>query len=246
MAGEIQVAALPNRSIYVLVLDPIGRAWNRNSGQFEEVLQTKWVQYAIGTVEEGGETGVYLADMPPAGPAMYGVVAYEMMGAAPAPTDGPIGSPGRLVWDGAREIIPRPPIADPAPSAGGNMIKRGLRWLSDRQREHNSEDVIYRQPDGATIHCRAMLGNKRFRIDTGDGGYRLEQSDLDFLIHRSELPWIEPMRGDLITIDMEGTTQIFEVTPFGGDPPWRYSDPHETMLRIHTKLVQTDPHVVWP
>ena len=126
------------------------------------------------------------------------------------------------------------------------MLKKGLRWLSDRQRDSNSEDVIYQAADGTQVHCRAMLGNKLFRIDMGDGGYRVEQSDLDFLIHRSELPWVEPKRGDLILYEVEGTTQTFEVTPYGGDPPWRYSDPHESMLRIHTKLVQTDPHEVSP
>jgi hypothetical protein len=35
--------------------------------------------------------------------------------------------------------------------------------------------------------------------------------------------------------------------PFGNDEPeWRYSDPHRTTYRIHTKLIEASPVEVTP
>jgi hypothetical protein len=129
-----------------------------------------------------------------------------------------------------------------APPSTSNKLRKGLAWLTRQQRTYNSENVVYVQTNGNRITCRAMLGNKLLKLDDGAGGFRIEVTDLDFLIAAVDLPGIEPVRGDLVIITLGSETKTFEVTPYQGDPCWRYSDPHESMLRIHTKFVAREPY----
>jgi hypothetical protein len=87
-----------------------------------------------------------------------------------------------------------------------------------------------------------MLGNKLLKLDDGAGKFRIEVTDLDVLIDVVYLPDIEPQRGDLVLISLGSETKTFEVTPYQGDPCWRWADPHESMLRIHCKFVERKPY----
>lgn len=124
------------------------------------------------------------------------------------------------------------------------MLRDGLAWLSDRLAEHASEPVAYtRGVDSVSVP--AVLGSKLLRIGDEFGGSRVLWTDMDFLVRASDLALsgvpIEPERGDLIRWASESEIQVFEVLPFGTEPPWRWSDPHQSIRRIHAKHVGAEP-----
>jgi hypothetical protein len=82
----------------------------------------------------------------------------------------------------------------------------------------------------------ATYGATTFEQDTETGIVRWEAKD--FLIPAASYTLasvaVEPQRGDKIT-DANGNT--FEVLGDNGLPPFRYTNGHRVMLRIHTKQV---------
>jgi len=136
----------------------------------------------------------------------------------------------------------------PAPSTGRNFLRTSLAWLTQTLHDNASEDVIYVQTNGNRIACRAMFGNKLLHLDDQAGGFRIELTDMDFLIAASDLTnggsVLEPLRGDLIVCTIGINVEIFEVAPYSGEETiWRWADPHESMMRIRTKHVETDAYV---
>jgi hypothetical protein len=79
------------------------------------------------------------------------------------------------------------------------------------------------------------------QLDDGYGGVRIEWTDRDYLIQAADLvlgaEQIVPERGDRVLDTTGAVTLIYEVMAFGGEPPWRFSDPFGKLLRIHTKFV---------
>lgn len=61
-------------------------------------------------------------------------------------------------------------------------------------------------------------------------GFPVQVNGWDFVIQKSQLP-ITPKRGDKITV--EGRN--YEVLPTEGESCYRYCDPGEVLIRVHTK-----------
>lgn len=125
-----------------------------------------------------------------------------------------------------------------------NVLKTGLAWLTGQLRAHASESVTYTRGYDSIEGVPAVFGRKLLRI-TDETGIRVEWTDMDFLVAADDLvidqTRLEPARGDVIHIEMPYDTQSFEVMPFGdNEPAWRWADPHQTMMRIHTKHIDTD------
>jgi hypothetical protein len=97
----------------------------------------------------------------------------------------------------------------------------------------------------SAIAVQATFGKKLLRLDDGTGGYRLEWTDMDFLIPARSMAIsgtpITPMRGDVVKVSVGGLYQKFEVRPYATESAWRWSDPGQTMLRIHAKFIGTEP-----
>lgn len=126
-----------------------------------------------------------------------------------------------------------------------DVLKTGLAWLTAQLREHAMQDVVYVR-GGDRVALRAHFGEKLLRLDDGFGGVRMEWTDLDLLIPAADLVLggvaAEPERGDLVRVadEASGGTRIYEVAPIGGEPPWRYADPHRSIVRVHTKFVEVE------
>lgn len=124
-----------------------------------------------------------------------------------------------------------------------DLLKDGLAFLTAQLKAHASETVTYARGYD-TVDVQATFGQKLLKLDDGNGGIRMEWTDLDFCVPAADLDFgsgpVEPERGDQIYVTAGSETQVFEVVPFGSDPPWRWSDPHQSMLRIHTKRISTD------
>lgn len=92
-----------------------------------------------------------------------------------------------------------------------------------------------------SVTLTGWLGQTAFRTSL-DGASRLDWGEADVLIRADELilnsAVVTPLRGDRLTISLNGTSVVFEpMTPDNGEPPWRYSDPQRETIRLHLKRV---------
>lgn len=95
MANELHAHATSGLTLYALLLDATGQAWNGSA--FEAVAGANWTTYVITLTEAAG--GVYLATMPSVGIGNYTYAVYEQAGGSAAVTDALRGV-GELAWDG--------------------------------------------------------------------------------------------------------------------------------------------------
>ena len=120
----------------------------------------------------------------------------------------------------------------------GDLLHSGLAWLADQLHAHASRPITYRR-GVQQVALNATLGRKDFEADTHEG--RLYIRANDFLVRAADLmlggQLTLPERGDQIDVNFDGATATFEVLVQDGIPPWEFSDPHQQVLRIHTKKV---------
>lgn len=89
------------------------------------------------------------------------------------------------------------------------------------------------------VALNATLGRKDFEADTHES--RLYIRENGFLVRAVDLvlggQLTLPERGDQIDVNFDGATATFEMLGQEGIQPWEFSDPHQQVLRIHTKKV---------
>jgi len=128
-----------------------------------------------------------------------------------------------------------------------DILQAGLAWQTLQFQKFSSQMVTYARKY-QSVDVPAMLGKKLLKIDDGFGGWRIQWTDMDFLIASAVLMFdvepIIPHRGDIIHLPIGNQIQNFEVFPFGNDPPWRWTEPNQTMLRIHTKYIDSEGCIV--
>jgi len=119
----------------------------------------------------------------------------------------------------------------------GDVIQQGMAWLAEKLKAHASTPVLYRR-GAEEVTVQAVIGRTLLKLDDGYGGVRVTWTDRDFVIAAQDLILggnvTLPQRGDRIEQTIDGVTHVFEVAAPGGEPEWRWSDPHQIMLRIHT------------
>ena len=120
----------------------------------------------------------------------------------------------------------------------GDLLQQGSDWLAGQLKTHASREVVY-QREAQQVTVRAIIGRKDFEVESAEGKLYFRAND--FLIHRVDLvlagqPTV-PERGDRILVDFGAGLETFEVLPGDGAQPWEYSDPFETLFRVHTKKV---------
>lgn len=101
MSNELHAHAAGGLTIYAVLLNSGGQAWNGSA--FEEISGAAWASYDIALTEAAA--GIYLATMPAAAAGVYSYVVYERAGGSPATSDALRGT-GWLAWDGGAEIAP--------------------------------------------------------------------------------------------------------------------------------------------
>lgn len=121
-----------------------------------------------------------------------------------------------------------------------DLLETANQWLAAKLKAHASRPVIYRRgTDEVTV--QAIVGRTLLKLSDGYGGVRMEWTDRDFLIAAEDLilggQKTLPQRGDQIRETAGGKTLVYEVLAPGGEPEWRWSDPHRRLVRIHTKQI---------
>jgi len=123
-----------------------------------------------------------------------------------------------------------------------DVLEKGLAWLDDQRHAHMTRMVVY-QRGGDAVEIGATIGRTEFeQVDEHGVVQRLQSRD--FLVRSADLvlagaPTL-PKAGDRIREAASDQIFIYEVMAPGGEPPYRYSDPHRKTLRIHTKHVNME------
>lgn len=126
-----------------------------------------------------------------------------------------------------------------------DLLADGLSFLTKQLRQFASQTVTYVRGD-ESFEVQATFGKKLLKFEHSAGGIRMEWTDMDFLIPKSDMVFDlddtqTPLRGDLIYVTIDDTVEVFQAFPYGGsEPVWHWADPHQSMFRIHCKHVETE------
>ena len=105
-----------------------------------------------------------------------------------------------------------------------NLLQTGASWLAGQLTAHAATAVTYRR-DWREVTVNATLG----RIDADQGTERI---DREIILPAASLvltgETITPEIGDCVVIAGED----YEVRAPAGLRPWRYCDPHQTLIRV--------------
>src|SRR5512133_3180878 len=101
MANELQAHAAAGLTLYAVLTDSVGRAWNGTT--FEAIAGANWATYDIAMTE--ATAGIYLGNMPAVVAGSYAFVVYEQAGGAPAITDTQKDD-GTVAWNGSAVAAP--------------------------------------------------------------------------------------------------------------------------------------------
>ena len=121
-------------------------------------------------------------------------------------------------------------------------LASGVDWLFDVLKSTAAAGVTVTYQRGEQqAQLTAVVGQTIFE-QTDEYGIINRTESRDFLIAVEDLALdgqpIEPARGDrIIETDSTGT-HTYEVMAPGDEPPWRFSDPHRQVYRIHTRQIQ--------
>jgi hypothetical protein len=122
-----------------------------------------------------------------------------------------------------------------------DLLLTGAKLLATVRGTSFSRTVTYSRGSDS-VSLSAGIGQTAFDAETSHGTVETYHSR-DFLVTAADLildgDTVTPERGDQITDTDPETSEVatYEVLCVGGKPQWRYSDPYQITLRIHTKKV---------
>jgi len=124
-----------------------------------------------------------------------------------------------------------------------DLLQTGSDWLESKRHLHLTRTVTYER-GSSSVSLQATIGKTEFGV-VDESGFEQRYDARDFLIRSSDLvldgkPAL-PERGDRIRDADGATVYVYEVMAPGQEPVYRYSDPYRKTLRVHTKLIETDP-----
>jgi hypothetical protein len=120
-----------------------------------------------------------------------------------------------------------------------SLMERGLAMAAAHSPTAAGGTIRYSR-GASSVTLPATFGRSEFQVEDQDG-IRVEWSDRDFILQTSALVLdsavAEPIRGDKVeTLDSNGSTiDTFEVLAPAGAKPFKYCDPQEQLIRVHSK-----------
>jgi hypothetical protein len=111
-----------------------------------------------------------------------------------------------------------------------SLLTTGLAWLHQQRARHLSSAATYKpQAGGAAVAISVTPSQVRRELVTA-GGMPVVALVMDFIVDTGALA-AEPAAGDVI----EFNGRRYEVTEFGEDRCWRWTDASRMARRIHTR-----------
>jgi hypothetical protein len=103
MANELQTQYASAGTLYAVILNAAGQAWNTSTLAFENLTGGNWSNYAIALTEQIS-SGIYLGNFPsPILAGTYSALLRLRAGSSPAVSDQQLGV-ARITWSGTAEI----------------------------------------------------------------------------------------------------------------------------------------------
>lgn len=107
---------------------------------------------------------------------------------------------------------------------------------------HRGLDVTYSR-GAASVGVKAVPATQRINVDDG-AGFSVVAQERDWLIEADRLTFenepVTPEAGDQIRLVTGAGVLVYEVNALPGEKPYRPSDAMGTVLRIHTRHIDTE------
>jgi len=119
-----------------------------------------------------------------------------------------------------------------------DMLSAGAAWLADQFAASASLTVAYKRGANSSQFV-ATIGKSMFE-SSGQNGVTEQWESRDYIVKTADLPYGEPLRGDMIVEDIGGVSVFYEVTAPRGVPLFHYGDAFQQLVRVHTKRADKD------
>lgn len=119
-----------------------------------------------------------------------------------------------------------------------DMLSDGAAWMADQLAASASLTCAYRRGANSSQFV-ATIGKSMFE-SSGQNGVTEQWESRDYIVKTADLPYGEPLRGDLIVEDIGGVSVFYEVTAPRGVPLFHYGDAFQNLVRVHTKRSDRD------
>jgi hypothetical protein len=119
-----------------------------------------------------------------------------------------------------------------------DMLSAGAAWLADQFAASASLTVAYKRGANSSQFV-ATIGKSMFE-SSGQNGVTEQWESRDYIVKTADLPYGEPLRGDLIVEDIGGVSVFYEVAAPRGVPLFHYGDAFQHLVRVHTKRTDKD------
>lgn len=122
-----------------------------------------------------------------------------------------------------------------------NMLAKAVERLQALQQTSAATPITYRR-SRSSLAFSATRGQSTFTDQDDMGVLTIVTSDFIFPVSliqslTTSTSLVEPKAGDVIEVAGQG---VYEVLGSDNEPPFRYSDPARTQVRVHTKQISTN------
>ena len=118
------------------------------------------------------------------------------------------------------------------------MLSDGAAWMADQLAASASLTCAYRRGANSSQFV-ATIGKSMFE-SSGQNGVTEQWESRDYIVKTADLPYGEPLRGDVIVEDIGGVSVFYEVTAPRAVPLFHYGDAFQNLVRVHTKRSDRD------
>ena len=119
-----------------------------------------------------------------------------------------------------------------------DMLSDGAAWMADQLAASASFTCAYKRGANSSQFV-ATIGKSMFE-SSGQNGVTEQWESRDYIVKTADLPYGEPLRGDVIVEDIGGVSVFYEVTAPRGVPLFHYGDAFQNLVRVHTKRSDRD------
>jgi hypothetical protein len=123
-----------------------------------------------------------------------------------------------------------------------SRAREQITAAAERLIDTSGDAVTFRRGD-AEVLITALPVDPEYDLLTGEG-IRVRGERKDFLVMSGDLildeEIVTPARGDLLVDTLNGSEVTYECVDDDSEGPFIYEDPGRTVLRIHTRKINTE------
>lgn len=125
-----------------------------------------------------------------------------------------------------------------------NLLQTAATFLTSQLTAHASQPVVFRR---GTQEIEVLAVPGQITSQQTDEFNRITRKQMrDWIVRLKDLTVegevLEPVEGDQVLCAVGGRVHRYGVySPGGNEPPYRYTDPYHTAMRIHTELDGVEP-----